>query len=119
MGMMDAQRRICRKAFFSDKRLGEHISYNGKDIVALVYVGVSDSRSDWNEAKTVVENASLIDAAYFCVCDEGENGVLTPSEGDAIIYNGARYSVSNIVEHDVAGSHYVLLASKAERAFGR
>ena len=85
----------------------------------LVYVGVSNSRSDWNEAKTVIENAALVDAAYFCVCDEGENGVLSPVEGDAIVYNGDRYSVSNIVEHDVAGSHFVLLATKAERALGR
>ena len=68
MGMMDAQRRICQKAFFSDKRLGEHISYNGKDIVALVYVGVSNSSSDWIDSKNVIEKAAIVDGAYFCVC---------------------------------------------------
>lgn len=121
MGMMDAQRRICKKAFFSADRLGERITYNGKDVVALVYIGASNSRADWNDAATAVENASIIDIAYFAVCDDldDENGVAKPVEGDEIIYKGTRYAVSQLMEHDVAGSHYLVLASKSEKAWGR
>lgn len=121
MGMLDAQRRITKKVFFSEDRLGERVTYNGKEIVALVYIGASNSRADWNDAATAVENASIVDLAYFCVCDDTEdpNGVEMPVEGDEIIYKGAKYAVSQIMEHDVAGSHYVVLASKAERAWGR
>lgn len=121
MGMMDAQRRMCKQAFFSDKRLGEHITYNGKDVVALVYIGASQSRADWNDSATAVESASIVDLAYFAICDDTEdpNGIEKPVEGDEIIYKGDRYAVSQMMEHDVAGSHYLVLASKAEKAWGR
>lgn len=121
MGMLDAQRRICKKVFFSADRLGEHITYNGKDVVALVYIGASASRADWNDSATAVENASIVDLAYFAVCDdmEDENGVPPPTEGDKIVYNGDSYAVSQMMEHDVAGCHYLVLASKSEKAWGR
>jgi len=118
MGMLDAQRRISRQAFFSPDRLGETITYNGRDIVALVYIGASMSRSDWNAVHTQVENANIADIALFSVCDDESdpNGVM-PHEGDSIVYHGNNYSVAQIVEHDVPGSHYLVMASKDERGW--
>lgn len=116
MGMMDAQRRISKNVYFSTKRLGEDIEYNGCAIIGLVYIGASASRTDWNDAATTVENANLADLATFSVCDED---VELPQEGDIIKYKDDEYEVVQIVEHDVAGAHWVLFATKGERAFGR
>ena len=116
MSILEAQRRVTKKAFFSLDRLGETITYNGNEIVALVYIGASLSRPDWNDAATSVEHASLADIATFSVCDED---VVAPEEGDTIVYNGTQYTVAQIIEHDVAGCHFVVFAVKDTKAFGR
>lgn len=120
--MLEAQRRVSRKAFFSLDRLGETIEYNGKQIVALAYPGATLSRTDWNDAATSIENANLADLAVFGICDDptDENGIdKPPTEGDEIVYNGETYYASQQIEHDVAGSHYVVFATKNHRAWGR
>lgn len=120
MSVLEAQRRICKKAFFSTDRLGEPVTYNGKEIVALVYTGASLSRTDWNDAATSVENANLADLAVFSVCDDTEDGgVPEPQEGDKIVYEGNTYLVAQIIKHDVAGAHYVVTATRNTKAFGR
>lgn len=116
MGMIDAQRRISKKCFFSEKRLGEKVTYNGDEIIALVYIGASLSRTDWTDTATAIEHSSIADLAVFSICDDD---VEEPIEGDVINYKGEDYGVANIIEHDVAGTHWVVLASKAEKAFGR
>lgn len=116
MGMLDAQRRISKQVYFSTKRLGEEVEYNGTPLIALVYIGASASRTDWNDAATSVENANLADLATFSICDDD---IETPQEGDIIKYKEDEYAVVQIIEHDVAGSHWVLFATKGERAFGR
>lgn len=116
MGMLEAQRRIAKNTFFNTDRLGETITYNGVEIVALVYIGASISRTDWNDAATSIEHSSLADLAVFSVCDED---VIEPCEGDEIIYKGTAYTVAQIILHDVAGAHFVVTASKENKAFGR
>ncbi|EFR42330.1 MAG: hypothetical protein QP733_02015 [Dialister micraerophilus] len=121
MSMLNAQRRISKKVFFSEKRLGEKILYNGVEIVALVYIGSSLTRSDWNDTHTQIEHSRLGDLAVFSICDDvsDKNGIKEPIEGDVIIYGDHVYGVSSIIEHDVTGCHWVVLASKEEKAYGR
>ena len=120
MSVLEAQRRVSKKAFFSLDRLGEPITYNGQEIVALVYIGASMSRPDWNDAATAIEHANLADIATFSVCDDPDDGgVAEPQEGDVIVYKDIEYQVAQIIEHDVAGAHYVVFAVKNTKAFGR
>lgn len=116
MSVLEAQRRVAKTAFFSTARLGETITYNGVEIVALVYIGASLSRPDWNDAATSIEHANLADIATFSVCDDDVN---SPNEGDVIVYGNDEYLVAQIIEHDVAGAHYVLFATKNTKPFGR
>ncbi len=120
MSVLDAQRRVCQKALFSLDRIGEPIVYNGQEIIALVEIGASLSRPDWNDAATSIEHASLADIAYFSVLDDVENGgVPEPQEGDTIVYNETEYSVAQIIQHDIAASLYLVFAVKNTKAFGR
>ncbi len=120
MSVLEAQRRASKKAFFSLARLGEQITYNGQETIAIVEIGASMSRPDWNIPATAVENASLTDIAYFSVCDDVEDGgIAEPQEGDTIVYNGTEYSVAQMVMHDVTGALWVIFAVKNTKAFGR
>ena len=88
-------------------------------MVAIVEIGASMSRPDWNVPATAVEHASLTDIAYFSVCDDVENGgIEEPQEGDTIEYNGKQYLVAQLVMHDVSGSLWVVFAVKNTKAFG-
>lgn len=119
MSVLTAQRRTSKKAFFSLSRLGELITYNGQEKIAIVEIGASMSRPDWNVPATQVEHASLTDIAYFSVCDDVEDGgIPEPQEGDTIIYNGTEYSVAQLVMHDVTGSLWLVFAVKNTKAFG-
>ena len=119
MSVLEAQRRASKKAFFSTARLGETITYNGQEVVAIVEVGASLSRPDWNVPATTVEHASLTDIAYFSICDDVEDGgIAEPQEGDTILYNGTEYNVAQLVMHDKAGCLYVVFAVKNTKAFG-
>ena len=116
MSVLEAQRRASRKAFFSSARLGEQITYNGQELIAIVEIGASMSRPDWNVPATTVEHASLTDIAYFSICDEDIDH--EPQEGDTVEYNGTQYLVAQVVMHDVAGSLWVIFAVKNTKAFG-
>lgn len=119
MSVLEAQRRVSKKAFFSLARLGEQITYNGQEVVAIVEIGASLSRPDWNVPATAVEHASLTDIAYFSICDDIEDGgIPEPQEGDTIIYNGTEYSVAQLVMHDVTGALWLVFAVKNTKAFG-
>ena len=119
MSVLEAQRRASKKAFFSTARLGETITYNEQEVVAIVEVGASLSRPDWNVPATTVEHASLTDIAYFSICDDVEDGgIAEPQEGDTILYNGTEYNVAQLVMHDKAGCLYVVFAVKNTKAFG-
>lgn len=119
MSVLEAQRRASKKAFFSLARLGEPITYNGREVIAIVEVGASLSRPDWNVPATQVEHASLTDIAYFSICDDIEDGGITePQEGDTIVYNGTEYNVAQLVMHDVTGSLWLVFAVKNTKAFG-
>lgn len=119
MSMMDAQRRITKKALFSVKRLGETVTYenrNGsKEIVAIVEIGPEMSRSDWNDAATKVENASVNDIAEISVL---RSDVEKPVEGDTIIYNGDRWNVTQGYRWDSAGGCYVLICTRRGTVYG-
>lgn len=120
MSVLEAQRRVSRKAFFSLARSGETITYNGQEIIAIVEIGASQTRPDWNDAATSIEHADLADIAYFSVCDDPDNGgIAEPQEGDTIVYNGTEYSAAQIIMHDVPASLYLVFAVKNTRAFGR
>lgn len=116
MNMISAQRRIFTKAAFSTDRLGEPIVYNGAEITALVEIGATLARTDWNNAATTIEEARLSDNATFSVMD---TDVPEPQEGDIIEYAGNEYSVARVENHDQAGGHYVLDAIKCGRVTGR
>ena len=119
MSVLEAQRRASKKAFFSTARLGEEIAYNGQDIIAIVEIGASLSRPDWNVPATAVEHASLSDIAYFSICDDvADGGIAEPQEGDTIVYNNAEYTVQQLVMHDVTGSLWLVFATKNTKAFG-
>ena len=119
MSVLTAQRRTSKKAFFSLSRLGELITYNGQEKIAIVEIGASMSRPDWNVPAKQVEHASLTDIAYFSICDDVEDGgIPEPQEGDTIIYNGTEYSVAQLVMHDVTGSLWLVFAVKNTKAFG-
>lgn len=119
MSVLEAQRRTSKKAFFSLARLGETITYNGQEVIAIVEIGASMSRPDWNVPATQVEHASLTDIAYFSVCDDIEDGgIPEPQEGDTIVYNGTEYNVAQLVMHDVTGSLWLVFAVKNTKAFG-
>ena len=119
MSVLEAQRRASKKAFFSTARLGETITYNGQDIIAIVEIGASLSRPDWNVPATAVEHASLTDIAYFSICDDvADGGIAEPQEGDTIVYNNAEYTVQQLVMHDVTGSLWLVFATKNTKAFG-
>lgn len=120
MTMLDAQRRITKKALFSVKRLGEKILYTGADnlkreIVAIAQVGPEMSRSDWNDAATKVEHASLNDIAEFTIL---ASDVPFPEEGDEIIYRGQRWSVSQLYLYDSQADTNVVICMKNGRAYG-
>lgn len=116
MGMIDKQREITRKAFFSDTRLGEHILYNDVDIIAIVELGVTLSRGDWNEAATQIEHASITDNALFTIrADDLES---EPDEGDTIIYGEKKYSVTQQILFDTGANAYVVSAMAKGRAYG-
>lgn len=114
--MMDAHRRIVTKSCFSTDRVAETISYNGTEIPAIVEIGASLSRSDWNDAATTIEEARLIDVASFSVLD---TDVPDPQEGDEIVWNGDTYHVARVTSHDEYGANFVLDAMKEGRAYGR
>lgn len=116
MSVLEAQRKASKKAFYSTARLGEEITYNGQNIIAIVEIGATLSRPDWNVPATAVEHASLTDIAYFSVCDDELEH--EPQEGDTIVYNDAEYTVQQLVMHDKAGSTYVVFAVKNTKAFG-
>lgn len=116
MNMISAQRRVFTKAAFSTDRLGEPIVYNGAEITALVEIGATLARTDWNNAATTIEEARLGDNATFSVMD---TDVPEPQEGDIIEYAGSEYSVARVENHDQAGGHYVLDAIKCGRVTGR
>ncbi len=116
MNMISAQRRIFTKAAFSTDRLGEPIVYNGAEITALVEIGATLARTDWNNAATTIEEARLGDNATFSVMD---TDVPEPQEGDIIEYAGNEYSVARVENHDQAGGHYVLDTIKCGRVTGR
>jgi len=119
MSVLEAQRRVSKKAFFSSARLGEPITYNGQEVIAIVEIGATLSRPDWNVPATAVEHASLTDIAYFSICDdENDGGIAEPQEGDVIVYNDTEYSVAQLVMHDVAGSLWLVFATKNTKAFG-
>lgn len=116
MGMIEKQREITRRAFFSDQRLGEHILYNDKDIIAIPEIGVSLSRGDWNEAATQIEHASILDNAVFTIrADDLDE---KPVEGDTIIYNEEKYSVIQHVLFDSCANAYVVSCMRNGRAYG-
>jgi hypothetical protein len=116
MSMLTAQKAVVQATFFSTKRLGEELLYNKKTIVAVVEVGADMTRTDWNDARTKVEEADLGDFATFFVLD---SDVAEPQEGDVIVYKDTTYNVTQIIDHDVFGGNYQLLAMKNGRAFGR
>lgn len=116
MGMLEAHRRISRKAFFSLDRLGEVVKYNGEEIVALVYTGATLARPDWTDTATAIEHAAIADITTVCVCDED---VPDPQEGDSIVYKGETYVVAQIIKHDTAGCHWVLNCSANNKGYGR
>lgn len=116
MTMIEAMRRVSKKAFFSKKRLAEDVVYNEKTISALCYIGATLSRTDWNDAATSIEHASLADLSVFIVCD---TDVANPEVGDNITYKGITYSVANVMSHDEWGAQWVLSCSTNERAYGR
>ena len=119
MSVIEAQRRASKKAFFSTARLGEEITYNGQNVIAIVEIGASMSRPDWNVPATQVEHASLTDIAYFSICDDvTDGGIAEPQEGDTIVYNGTEYSVAQLVLHDITGSLWLVFAVKNTKAFG-
>lgn len=116
MSMICAQRRVFTKAAFSQERLGEPIVYNGAEITALVEIGATMARTDWNNAATTIEEARLGDTATFSVMD---TDVPEPQEGDIIEYKNDEYSVARVENHDEAGGHYVIEAIKCGRVTGR
>ena len=119
MSVLEAQRRASKKAFFSTARLGETITYNGQEVIAIVEIGATLSRPDWNVPATAVEHASLSDIAYFSICDDvADGGIAEPQEGDTIVYNNAEYTVQQLVMHDVTGSLWLVFATKNTKAFG-
>ena len=119
MTMIDAQRRITRKALFSAKRLGETITYENRDgakeIVAIVEIGPEMSRSDWNDAATKVENASINDIAEISVRKDDVN---KPVEGDTITYEGEKWNVTQSYRYDSAGGCYVLICTRRGTVYG-
>lgn len=120
MSVLEAQRRVSKKAFYSLARTGETITYNGQEIVAIVEIGATLSRPDWNVPATSVEHADLTDIAYFSVLDDPDDGgVRQPEEGDTIVYNGEEYNVAQTVMHDVQAATYVVFAVRNTKAFGR
>ena len=118
MNMIAAQRRVFAKAAFSTDRLGETIIYNGREITALVEVGASLARTDWNISHTTTEEARLGDLAVFSVLDTDFPDE-PPQEGDEIIYHNDSYTVSRVDNHDEAGANYVIDAMRNGRAMGR
>lgn len=119
MSMMDAQRRITKKALFSVKRLGETVIYENRDgqkeIVAIVEIGPEMSRSDWNDAATKVEHASVNDIAEISVL---RSDIEKPVEGDTITYNGEKWNVTQGYRFDSAGNSYVLICTKRGTVYG-
>lgn len=119
MTMLDAQRRIVKTALFSVKRLGETAIYENKagqkEIVVLAEIGPEMSRSDWNDAATKVEHASLNDVAEFSIL---RSDILKPIEGDTIIYNNEKWNVTQNYRFDSAGDCYVLICTKRGAAYG-
>ena len=119
MNMLDAQRRITKIALFSVKRLGEEIIYENKDgahnIVAIVEIGPEMSRSDWNDAATKVENASINDIAEFSVL---RSDIEKPREADTITYNGEKWNVTQVYKYDSAGDNYVLICTRRGAVYG-
>lgn len=119
MNMLDAQRRVTKQALFSVKRLGEEVFYENKqgshNIVAIVEIGPEMSRSDWNDAATRVENASLNDIAEFSIL---RSDIERPREGDTITYNGEKWNVTQSYKYDSAGDVYVLICTRRGTAYG-
>nr|DAR24901.1 MAG TPA: ATP-binding sugar transporter [Caudoviricetes sp.] len=116
MSMISAQRKVFTKAAFSKERLGEPIIYEGNEIIALVEVGATLARTDWNNAATTIEEARLGDTATFSIMD---TDVPSPQEGDKVVYKGDSYSVARVENHDEAGGHFVVDAIKKGRVMGR
>ena len=116
MSMIDTQRSIVATSCFSTKRIAETITYEGKEISALVEIGASFARTDWNDAATTTEEARLADAATISVLD---TDVPSPQEGDVIVYKSETYFVSRVINHDEAGGNFVLDAMKNGKAYGR
>lgn len=114
MNMLEAQRRQCKKTFFSEERLGELVTYNDKSVVALVSEGATLSRTDWNASATAIESAAMADLATVTVCDED---IPNPSEGDHILYGDTEYTVVSVINHDKAAAAYSLTCSKNNRGF--
>lgn len=116
MSMISAQREIVKKSCFSTDRVAETITYNGVEITALVEIGPTLSRTDWNNAATTIEEARLANIAVFSVLD---TDVANPTEGDHIVYNNETYNVSRIANYDKAGGHWLVEAMRSGKAFGR
>lgn len=120
MNMLNAQRRITRKALFSTRRLAEEIEYTDKTnetkiIPAIVTLGPEMSRSDWNDAATKIEHGSINDIAEFNVLAED---VGKPNEGDHIKYMGETWKVAQVYNYDSQGDNYVVICSKNGKGWG-
>ena len=120
MSMLDAQRRVTKKALFSTERLAELIEYTDsnnvtKTIPAIVMLSVEMSRSDWNDAATKVEHGSINDIAEFDIL---RDDVGTPKEGDHIKYMGETWKVAQVYNYDSAGDNYVVICSKNGKGWG-
>ena len=119
MSMLDAQRRIAKQALFSVKRLGEQIEYTNENgthtIIAIIEIGTEQSRSDWNDSHTRIENSSMNDFANISVL---RSDVPNPKEGDHITYNGEVWNVSQILLYDSAGDNYTLICSRRNKVYG-
>lgn len=116
MNMIEAQRKIIKQACFNDRLLGEHILYNGVDIVAVPEIGATLARTDWNDSATTIESAAIGDLAAFSVCMDD---VPDPQEGDHIEYQGKVYKVASVTLVDSVGGVYVLNTMVNGRGIGK
>ena len=111
--MNDYIKKVMQNATFDTALFAEKITYNGKEIPAIVELGENEQQQSpgFNRrAGTVVVSGS----GYITVsCDD----VPTPKRTDIIVYNGDKYYVAAIELRDSAGGQITLKVSNNERGY--
>lgn len=104
---------IIQRATLNQDLFGETITYNGKDITAVVEVGQNEAQT--SGFMKLVSGASVINGNGFFTVSIDD--VPHPKRGDRISYNGDIYYVAGIELVDTAGGTVTVKVSANERGY--